>query len=266
MIITYWSTIKILHFFVINLHLTDIQLSDMKNMLLTLLFISISLIGYTQGLGERNNSIGISIPIIFNNSNGVYYSLGNRKEPKGKANSYGLNINYSKKYLNSMFVNVGVGYFKQSFNINRPFDFSGDTVTNLLYSTEKYNYDCITLGAGIGYNYKFKDRLRFNGLASLNFFNSFKQEYTPNGYSGFQHQTVETTSKNMNIGYSINVSGGVEYYFSNYFSLSVDVVLPVLTKWGEDEIFISSDFGNDAHKIAENRFAFGNIISLKYHF
>ena len=49
-----------------------------------------TLVGNAQVKKELGNTIGISIPVIWNNSNGIYYSTGNRREPSGKAMSYGV--------------------------------------------------------------------------------------------------------------------------------------------------------------------------------
>ena len=83
----------------------------------TLLFVLLFNDGFSQVNKKQNNSIGISVPIIWNNSNGVYYSLGSRKEPMGKSVSYGININYRKVVYKGWFGGIGAGYFKQAFNI-----------------------------------------------------------------------------------------------------------------------------------------------------
>ncbi len=98
--------------------------------------------------------------------------------------NYGININYSKEVCKIWFVTVGIGYFNQSFNIIRPFYFDGDTVTKLLYSTKKYNYHSYILNAGLGYSYALNNKIKLNSSASLVLLNSFKQSYTPTGYSG----------------------------------------------------------------------------------
>lgn len=60
-----------------------------------------------------NSSIGISIPVIWNNSEATYYQLGSPKYPRGKATSYGLNVDYSHPLYKGIYGKLGVGYFKQ---------------------------------------------------------------------------------------------------------------------------------------------------------
>jgi hypothetical protein len=238
----------------------------MKIKILTLLLIFPFNLCFSQIKKEGENIIGFSIPILHNNSNGVFYSLGNKKEPTGNALSYGLNLNYSRLIYKNWVASVGVGYFKQSFNIIRPFYFDGDTLTNLLYSTKKYDYYCLILNVGFGYRYTLNEKLKLNGFASINLLNSFKQKYTPTGYSGFEHKKVQTNKKSLQIGYIVNISPGIEYILSKKICVGADVIIPVKTKWKNDEIFIKSFFGDDSQKIAENRFSIGTMLSCKYHF
>ena len=44
------------------------------------------------------NSIGIAVPVIWNKSYGVYYALGTRKEPEGKAKSFGVHLHYNRSF------------------------------------------------------------------------------------------------------------------------------------------------------------------------
>jgi len=80
----------------------------MKITLLTLTLILLSSFCFSQNKTEKKNTIGVSIPLLLNNSNGVFYSLGNKQEPKGKAMSYGININYSKELCKDWFATVGL--------------------------------------------------------------------------------------------------------------------------------------------------------------
>lgn len=104
--------------------------------------------GYSQSK-QLNNSIGISIPTIWNNSEATYYILGNAQKPIGTSVSYGININYGKSISNNLFFSIGLGYFKQRFTIQRATDFY-DTITKLLYYTKSYEYDNIDIMFGIG--------------------------------------------------------------------------------------------------------------------
>jgi hypothetical protein len=238
----------------------------MKIKILTLLFILPCNFCFSQTKNEKKNTVSVSVPLLLNNSNGVFYSLGNRRAPKGKAISYGINFNYTRKMYKNWFASVGVGYFKQLFNIRRPFDFDGDTITNLLYSTKKYNYHCLALNTGLGYSYTLNNKFKLNGIATFNSLSSFRQVYNPNGQSPLISSPNQVNKKYFTIGYNINISPGVEYLLSQKISVGADIVLPIITKWENDDIFIESAFGDDSRKIAENKFSIGTTLSCKYHF
>lgn len=131
--------------------------------------------GYSQNK-IPNNSIGISIPIVWNNSQAVFYDLGKKQMPKGSAASYGINVDYSRSVSNNLFLTVGFGYFKQDFNIFRPFDF-GDTLTRLLYHTKSYKYDNFHFAGGLGYIKNVSKTLSLKGAITYNIYYSFKQIY-----------------------------------------------------------------------------------------
>lgn len=238
----------------------------MKKIIIVALFILFNAVCFSQDKNQRTNSIGISVPVVFNNSNGIYYSLGNKREPEGKAISFGIGIDYSRKFYKNFYASLGIGYFKQSFNIERSFEFDGDTATNLLYYTKRYNYNSLRFNVGLGYSLPLNKKINFNGMALFNLFNSFKQSYTPTRYSGYHHKTTQINKKSMQVGYMVNISAGFEYLIANNISLGANAFVPIKTKWKDDRIFIKSYFGNDSQKIAENKFSIGTVITCKYHF
>ena len=61
-------------------------------------------------------------------------------------------------FIKIFFARIGVGYFKQKFGINRPFDFdeTGGPSSNLLYFTKYYSYSTLNYFGGVGYQLIFK--------------------------------------------------------------------------------------------------------------
>jgi len=233
----------------------------MKKASITILITIIALNTFSQFKKEQKlNSIGISIPVIWNNSEATYYSLGNRKTPTGSAISYGLNINYSKLFYKGLFGKIGLGYFKQSFRIIRPFAYRSPI--ELLYSTETYHYNNIQLFAGVGYRKKINNEYRISGNVSYYYFNSNQQKYIVNK----KYNTWQVNKKSFSIGQMINLNLGIERTISNKFSVGLDVILPLYTKWNNDEIFFKYDYSNDTQQIARNKFSIGTAISCYYHF
>lgn len=239
----------------------------MSKHILFVVFIVLGVEGYSQKkVVNKVNAIGVSVPIIWNNSNGIFYSLGNRIEPSGKALSYGISVNYYRTIYKNWFASVGVGYFNQSFNISRKFDFDGDPATNLLYNTKKYNYHCALFTMGLGYHFIANDKFKLSANAAYNLLNSFEQQYTPTSYSGAELKKTQTNNNNFNIGSMVNVSVGFDYAVSKRISIGADVVFPIITKWNNDEIFFGSLWSYDSQQIAENKFSIGTVLNCKYHF
>ena len=238
----------------------------MTKQLLIIFFVGLTMMGYSQGKNEKLNAIGISIPIIYNKSEGTYYSTGNRKEPTGEAVSFGININYSKKLFKNIFGIVGIGYFKQSFKIIRPFYFNGDSITNLLYSTKKYSYSNIQWFGGLGYKYSINKALQIKGMITYNLFTSFQQYYQPTALTSSAHKPSQTEKKYFQMGNNICFSGGFEKRVARNIYLGIDAVIPFFSNWKNDETFIKYPYSDDSQQIARNRFSIGTSISCYYHF
>jgi hypothetical protein len=238
----------------------------MKKTALILVFSSLNFSCFSQEKNSQENSIKLSLPVIWTEANGIYYSLGNKKTPSGKGIGFGIVANYNRTLYKNWYASIGLGYFNQKFNIIRPFEFDGDTLTKPLYSTKEYNYQSALLNLGLGYGYCLNTKVKLNGAASINMLQSFRQNYTPTGYSGYQHKTTQVNKKNWNIGYFANVALGAEYQLSKKISVGFDAILPFITKWKQDKIFIESGFGADAEIIAENKSSIGTAISCTYHF
>ncbi len=105
-----------------------------------------------QKKNESKQSIGLAIPVIWNNSEATYYGLGTRKTPTGKGISYGVNLNYSKVLYKGFFAKLGIGAFKQKFGIIRPLKFNPPNGTRPLVQTKSYEYSNFHLITRVGYN------------------------------------------------------------------------------------------------------------------
>ena len=219
-----------------------------------------------QSIKKSVNKIEVSTPIVWNNSNGIYYSLGNKQKPMGKSVSYGLDVNYIRTIYKGIFIKPGIGYFKQSFNINRPFSFDGDTITKLLYYTKNYKYDCIRLSIGIGKIFSIKKKLSITSLVSVNLLNTVRQTYKPDRFSGLEHKKKQINNKKFVIGSNINLIGGIGYRVSKKIGIGTEIIFPMNTKWKDDKIFKNNYYANDSQIIAETNSTIGTTLNLTYHF
>lgn len=234
----------------------------MPKHILFVIFIVLAVKGHSQNkLDTKVNSIGISVPIIWNNSNGIYYSLGKRREPEGKSISYGSNVNYARSIYKNFFGVIGIGYFKQTFDIDRPFKF--ESQIQLLFTTTNYTYDNIHLLGGVGYNILINKSLSFNLKSTYNHYLSFRQVYNLN-YGGTD--SFQINHKSLPLGSVINFSIGSQKKISRKLSIGIEMCIPILTQWKKDEIFYEYDYSNDTQQIASNKFSIGTNISCNYHF
>ncbi|PVD51606.1 hypothetical protein DC498_14395 [Terrimonas sp.] len=204
-------------------------------------------------------SIGISIPAIWNNSQGTYYQLGNPKHPKGSAISYGVNINYSQSFYKSVYWKLGIGYFQQNFKIRRPFNYN-DNPGQLGYATQSYIYNNIHLFAVAGYKKAVNNNLILNGCVSYNFLNSFRQKYIVNN----DNKVWQINRRSMPVGNLIICDLGIERSISPKISFGTNLIIPVYSHWYKDEIFIGNNYEQNEQRIAQNIFSAGLSFSCQY--
>lgn len=215
---------------------------------------------YAQEKTNLNkNKLGISFPFIWNNSNGVYYALGSRKEPEGKAASYGANINYTHYLQKNIFFTGGIGIFRQRFNIQRPFQYDAGGREPVVV-TDKYSYQNLHLLIGLGYQKMVSEKWSIAGQISYNIFHSFKQKYEQSYMPGIN----EDYKKHFMLGSMVNLDLKCERYLNNRVSIGAAIILPVYTQWNDDKIFYKYDYADDTQIIAQTKFSLGANLSLFY--
>lgn len=203
--------------------------------------------------------VAVSFPIIFNNSQATYYTLGSPQYPTGQGVSYGVNINYSRFISSNFYGVVGIGYLKQVFGISRPFHFSSPFEP--IYHTKTYNYSNIHLSLGIGYRKQLYDRLGLKAEVSFNSLHSYRQKY-----KNKENQIWQVNKKSFFLGSMVNVAVGLEHQITPKISFGTDVLFPIIIKWKDDEIFFKYDGSDDSQQIARNKFSIGAVLLVKYHF
>jgi hypothetical protein len=224
--------------------------------------VALLLISYLSAVSQSakmKSSIGVSIPVIWNNSEATYYQLGSPKYRSGKARSYGLNIGYSHFLYKGIYGKLGVGYFKQSFGIIRPFYY--DSPMQFGWATDSYDYDNIQLYGGIGYKRSLSKLILINGNVTYNQYYSFRQKYI--NHSPVPHQV---NHKSMSLGRMISLNLGGEMKISKRISIGVSSIFPVFIHWDKDEIFANNHYSSDEQQIARNKFSAGIVVSCNYNF
>src|ERR1035437_2842478 len=226
----------------------------MTKQLLFICLLTLTLKGYSQTEKNKINNIGISIPIIWNNSEATYYRLGSPHYPNGNAISYGLNINYSRALYKSFYGKIGVGYFKQTFGIKRPFNY--DSPIQFGWATRSYNYYNAHLYGGLGYKLSVSKAVFINGDVTYKQYYSFRQKYI-----NMSPVSSQMNYKYITIGKMINFNIGIERKITNNISFGIDKLLPISTHWNNDEIFGNNYYSSDEQQIARNKFSAGIVVS-----
>ncbi len=237
------------------------KLPCMKKTLLQLFILALTHTVVAQE-NKANNQISISTPLIWNHSNGVYYTLGNRREPDGKAISYGINSRYSRIISHGIFATAGVGYFRQNFNIQRPFDYVTPDGSEPLIRTESYSYSNFNMLAGVGYQKKLSKEVIVKGEVIFNQYYAFREKYRQSYSPGVN----EIYKKSFFTGQSVFLALGMSKFISHRFSVGAEWLQPVHTRWKDDDIFFEYDYSTDSQIIAKNKFSTGISLSFYYHF
>jgi len=86
-----------------------------------------------------------------------------------------------------------VGYYKQRFNIQRPFQYRTPDGSEPLVSTEKCSYNNIHFLLGVGYQKNINEKWALTGQLSYDMYNTCKQKYEQ-GYAPGKTRFIKKTS------------------------------------------------------------------------
>lgn len=214
---------------------------------------------FSQSTKQHRNSIGFSLPLIWNHSSGVYYSLGNRSEPKGSALSYALNLEFKRNLLSMIYIKATAGYMNQRFKITRPFNYP--TSNNLQYSTGTYNYHSYVWSVGLGASYPLERSVEISGDVNYVSIISFAQKYTV-----YDSESTLKRNKRLIVGSQLTLNPELSKAISKRAKIGCGLIVPLLVKWKKDDVFVKSDFSEDSQIIAQNRFSIGIAIAYKISF
>ena len=187
------------------------------------------------------NSFTLSTPIIFSTAsvpnNYSPPTAYNRQDKfNGSALGLGMNLTYSfnPNFLlknKKLFFDIGLGYFKQYFSVNRPFDYPSPLF--IIFYTKDYSYDCISGLAGVSYHYQLPKDLSIKVTAMFNILNSFRQSYVPT----YPNSDAYVSHNQFKYGDFWLGSIGLRKKVISKFVIALDVIIPVNTRWRNDKIF-----------------------------
>jgi len=211
-------------------------------------------------LGQSN--LFLSIPLVYSrttiaNNWSPPTAAGRQDYFKGYSWRSGFNLNYS--FIPSFIpktidlrVCIGLGYVKQQFTIDRPFNYASPLEP--VFYTDHYSYFCWEWSVGVAYYHSFNKQYFMSGILSYSGQHSFRQEYVP------------TTGDSPQVGYSqidygklVVLSIGINRNLSDKFSLGFNVLVPLYTRWRNDVIF-----GDDPSEFSNPAVSIGTSASVIY--
>ncbi|AHM60783.1 hypothetical protein D770_12645 [Flammeovirgaceae bacterium 311] len=223
------------------------------------------ILSYSAVYGQKN--ISISTPVIWStfqvpNNWSPPTAVHRQNEFNGTAAGHGVNITYSFKapiLIKSehlQFV-IGGGYFKQRFDIIRPFDYV--SILLPIFYTHHYSYYSLQGILGVTYNHSIGKNWFLSGNLSYNWLYTFRQEYTPSSNHGYGKLT-QVNKDFKDFGNMLNFSAGINRKFGTRLSLGVHILAPLHTRWRNDRIF--KDNPNTTYS---PKSSLGSQLSVTYH-
>lgn len=211
--------------------------------------------------------LSVSAPVIWSEvkvkDNWTPSTAPNYKEyHNGSGAGYGINLYYSfhPKLLTNdkhFSMNIGAGYFKQRFNVTRPFDYNSPVQP--VFHTDHYSYHSWHGLIGMSYNYPLKKDYFLTGNLTYNALYSFRQDYTPITYSAGTDYFTQINHEKINFGKIVSLNVGLNKYLGRKFSLGLYVSAPLYTRWRNDKIF-----NDDPTTYYHPKFSLGTYLSASY--
>lgn len=180
---------------------------------------------------------------------------------KGNGLGWGTHVTYSfhPNFLiknKNIRMNLGFGYFKQLFNIERPFDY--DSPMQPIFYTDNYSYHCFQSIVGFAYTRSIGSKFSINGNLSYRWLRSFRQDYTPTASYG--HGDLTQVNRNqIDFGDLLILEIGVNRNLGNRYSVALNLLTPLYARWRNDKIF-----KDDTSTYSHPRFSLGSSISVIY--
>jgi hypothetical protein len=211
-------------------------------------------------------SLTLSTPVIYNsvkltNNWSPPTAVNRTNQFNGTSLGYGVSLNYTFRptFLiknQHLLLNVGAGYFKQRFDLRRPFDYTSPLKP--IFYTDNYSYHCWQWSGGITYNYSLKKLYFLSGDLSYSWLSSFRQDYTPTSNYGYGNLT-QINRNQVDFGNILILAIGLNRNLGNNVSIGFSVLSPLYTRWRNDKIF-----RDDTSEFSHPKFGIGSSIRATY--
>ena len=162
--------------------------------------------------------------------------------------SYGASLQYRRELLKNLSVYMGIGFYRLGVDKvrgNIPFGIPGtrtarniyydDGMTNLLYSTDKYYYNNLSLTLGFTKSFPIENKLKIDISAEGVGYYSYSQRYDLN--DGYRTYTASNSKK---VEFGANLLLGVCKEFDRFY-IRPALLIPVYQNLKGDRIFFEDE-------------------------
>ena len=216
------------------------------------------------------SSLSLSVPLLWGDvqvkDNWTPSTAPNYKEYLvGSSVSSGIRLHGSFqpgpfiKNKNILF-DIGVGYFYQRFNVNRPFNYR--SMNEPIFYTDHYSYLCYHGDVGLTYKHSINPEkyfLTYN--VTYRIFKSFQQNYTPTYSTGTEGFFTQLDRRHIDFGKMVSLGVGVNRRLSNQFSIGASAIAPLYIRWRNDAVF-----NDDPTTLYRPGIILGVSLSVSYNF
>ncbi len=164
-----------------------------------------------------------------------------------KGTSWGVNANYKLPVRKNLYLKVGVGYYRYSFDkiysYNAQFGKGNARIINfpsplyIIFATDKYWYNCFSMNTGIEKLFNIEKKTILVTGINLNNFYTYSQYYHitedyPTGPPNHRY----TLKHNHYFGFSANLQATLLKKIGK-IAIGPSIILPVFDLWKTDEAF-----------------------------
>jgi len=216
---------------------------------------------------HAQSSFTLSLPLIYSklempNNWSPSTAINRQNQFNGSTVGTGITLVYSfrptfiikDKHIS---MNVGVGYFKQGFDIQRPFDYVSPAKP--IFYTDYYSDHCLSWSLGVSYKYSLGANYFLTGNITYGLLSSFRQDYTPTYSVVGTGYFTQTNYNRIDFGNMLMLAIGINRNISDCLSLGFNVIAPVYSRWRNDKIF-----KDDPSTSYGPKFSLGSSLSIAY--
>lgn len=224
------------------------------------------LVVIASSVAHAQSGLSISVPFLFSKinpeNNWSPPSAVNRKD-----NFDGSSIGYQVKFTYSfnpsfliknkdILFDIGIGFFNQRFNVERPFDY--DSPFEPIFYTDYYKYSGWQWSVGGRYNYTINQNYFLSAVLTYTSQHSIRQEYHPtkNGVSN----DSQTENSKIHLSNSLTAALGINRKVGKKVSAGMHLIAPILIRWRNDKIF-----NDKPDQFWHPQFTIGASVGLTYH-